>query len=730
MFLALIAVLACPGAAFAHSIERNTSFMRLDLDADAVLAVEVKRPFSLNKGALLEVLDVFRAPKDIVKGAVLETADRIRGVNDGTYGEGVCFAFLKRHNGAWYTVMGNYLSHTRKRADVDADHQYNFLGSLVTAKQIQDALDAHKELAPAHARFVKAGAQPADTPLADERPPVYRRWLASGNPLLGVSALVDAYEIADEAKPLFGGNPRPLPQDFIDELSAVAVDGLKHDNQWVQSAALAILERVGVPQDAHDALSRIARLKPGEHLTIVRQETYRYFGTVPKLAESDLQLLMTGLLDPSLADPVNDFAAEGVRNAAKRPENVPALVATLKLMFMEKDAASQLAAARAAQSIGTDEAYTLLFEALTSARTPAIRDEYVRRLAGWANKLNLNNLCALVDQDRAESYLGSDATLALDSLIAVGGDAAKSYVSKLSVERKEDPQILGTMAALGSQASLVRLLELVVRDGEMRAMDYGVMALERFPKTTGLDAATLQALYTTLDKASNTGFRQELLEVWLRRKDEFERQEDIGLVMVKAQATVEALVFLRAIDGEMPLNALERCITEGAAERRATAIEYAERIGLVALLPAIRAVEAGDEWLLAYRRASALAHLDKDDRGSALAAFFHNVPLGLYIETPFGRSPLEDSLNRPECLPLIRRLIEEGIVAPERDPLGRASSATRLLSRLTGHYDGYAAALGLDARAVARVKKRWQEWYDVSKDKLVWDASLGRFDAR
>lgn len=147
----LVVVFALPPIAYAHTIERNTSFLRLDAAADAVLAVEVKRSYDLASGASLSVLEVFRAPKDanIAKGTTLETADRVRGIESGSYGSGVSFAFLKRIKGQWYTIVGTYLSSTVPLAIYEKDRSLNFLGSLVTHEQVRSAMAAHGALVPA-----------------------------------------------------------------------------------------------------------------------------------------------------------------------------------------------------------------------------------------------------------------------------------------------------------------------------------------------------------------------------------------------------------------------------------------------------------------------------------------------------------------------------------------------------------------------------------------------------
>lgn len=407
--IALAAVLGITAPLSAHAIDRQTSFLLLDQAADLVAAVEV-RDTTLST-ATVEVLRVFRAPADAAPkpGETLSLRMPVLGIDAGRYVSGVAFCFATKGSKGWSVVSGPYMGSVRTRAEYDADGKLDFLGLLASPEQVRDALIQHPRLDPSlcprltgdslAAARTALGLSATDplphTPLTDMRFPVHRDWIASGNPLLVVSALVDAYEIADALASRVGTTSlRPLPGDVVESLEATAAAGIASTNRHIQSAALAVFERVGFRQCPPPVLLAIAATKPGEHIPIVRCEAHRFLGEIGQKGDygphSDAiaARLAAGLLDETLRDLENDWVAEGIARLPKQGRTVGTLMKSIEPLLASEDWYDNEAAIRALIAIDDYDSNPRLHRAFKAESPGELRTLMLRHLATWPSTGN------------------------------------------------------------------------------------------------------------------------------------------------------------------------------------------------------------------------------------------------------------------------------------------------------------------------------------------------------
>lgn len=443
---ALAAVLGLAAPLSAHAIDRQTSFLLLDQAADLVAAVEVRE--TTLAAATVEILSVFRAPADAAPkpGETLSMRMPVLGIDAGRYVSGVAFCFATRGSKGWSVVSGPYMGSVRTRAEYDADGKLDFLGLLATPAQVRDALIQHPRLDPAMcakltgdslaAARTALGLSAADplphTPLTDMRFPVHRDWMASGNPLLVVSALVDAYEIADALASRVGTTAlRPLPGDVLEGLEATAAAGIASSNRHVQSAALAVFERVGFRRCPLPALLAIAATKPGDHIPIVRCEAHRFLGEIGQKADygphSDAiaARLAAGLLDETLRDIENDWVAQGISRLPKQGRIVGTLMKSIEPLLESEDWYDNEAAIRALIAIDDYDSNPRLHRAFKAESPGELRTLMLRHLATWPSTEN----------SALEEIFNSP-----DALVAEPGDLVLTAVRSVALAGWPEPR--------------------------------------------------------------------------------------------------------------------------------------------------------------------------------------------------------------------------------------------------------------------------------------------------
>jgi len=488
-FLALTAPLA------AHAIDRQTSFFLLDQAADMVAAVEVQE--SSFSEAKVRVIEVFRAPvgHEPKPGDELTLKLSVRDIDGGRFLKGVALCFATRSRSGWSVVSGPYMGSVRTLEDFTKDGKLNFLRVYITSQQVRDAITLHPQLAPAMCgrlggdALVKArtalGLSESDPlphiPLTGQRFETHKMWLDSGNPLLAVSALVDAYEIADGLASKPGTlELRKLPFPERTALDEVAIRGIASPDWHVQSAALAVFERIGFEHCPLPPLMAMASAKYGEHLPIVRCEAQKFLGLKADLGNGVIALLVKNLLDDTLRDLENDWPALGFANVPKRSEVRAEAIQLLEPLLASDDWYDNEAAIRALMALDDVAALGRLHSQYAKEPPGELRDRMEARLARWSHGENVALTTLILSESAKAERPSANLMAAVKSLLWLVDvrsdevvspkrrpeiyDQLKTYatqrIAALGTNQAEHSDAIGEMilSRLGDAAAFDRLL--------------------------------------------------------------------------------------------------------------------------------------------------------------------------------------------------------------------------------------------------------------------------------
>lgn len=419
-----VLVLATLGAssALAHAVERDTSFFQLDVQSALVAAVEIHEGGIASARATVRA--VFRAPTERAPSVGDEVTLSLPPfqIDSGTFVRGVVFCFAQRSRRGWTVVTGPHMGTVRTPAQYAEDGLLDFLGLKVGEREIREAMSRHVELAPSHLEqlhgdlrevalplVTTADGKRRFTPLADQRMGVLAAWVGTGNRLLALSALVDAFELADEARPLDSLSPsRVLMPGVLERMEALAIRALASENWHIQSSALAVLERVGFENCPVELVDALCKRKHGEHLAIVRCEAHRFLPRCKGFGEAHLKLLVDALADPTLREGTNDWPADGIAEAAKLGDLwAERLLALAEPLAASEDWYDNEAAVRILAAIASDSAFGRLHVAYRDEPEGELRQLMQLRLLDWADPNNT----AIVDMLNAPRNFGPYLTI-------------------------------------------------------------------------------------------------------------------------------------------------------------------------------------------------------------------------------------------------------------------------------------------------------------------------------
>ncbi len=744
---------------FAHSLEASLSFFQLHARADVLLAVQVQKPITSEQGAELIIKEVYQnnTEQKLQVSELLITADRKVFFSEKNYqAQSISFAFLAYEQGEWRTILAPYLSYTSSPESYRQDQKLNFMGQYVSKAMILSALMEQSLFVPqklldqlkktTRDKLAAEKLSPFMIPLGDERCDIYRRWLRSDNPLLAISALVDAYEVANEGfEVLPGMGQRILPEWLLRELSELAVLGLESSHQWLHSAALAIFERTEVPSAARLGLLKLCAYDVDQHFQIVRQEACRALGALPNLQQHDLSILIKALDDDSLRNKEEDYPVEGIKLAAQSAAYADWFFQKSKDLLSSKEWYEREAGLRICMALKQDRSYQVLFQAWQEEAEGEMKELMFVALSNWASIHNISVLMDILKTSAQKKILPLHASKAFSNLVALGKQALQqgntevyqqiiTFFQELLALRKEmkpqdNSEVLAGLARLGHDDALLQLLELSSEGFHSQVQYFTLLALKEAPDTELFNGTLFDAFSKAIQNSKQASFRQALIDIWCER---FYTPEGKVLepeardISPPAQATsIEplALGWLAAKNKQAWEHALVKTLEHEKAQHKDYILILIRRFKLGSALHTLQALSFPQDPLLEYRRIQALEALGEQNIDQLYTSFYSTLSLEQLFQNI---SNADLILKTPRALPLIGRFIK---AITYQGPNQRLYSlrSTLYLSKLTGLYQGFLTAFAFDSKALEQIQKRWEKWHQNVKGHLTWDNTEEHF---
>jgi DNA-binding transcriptional ArsR family regulator len=770
----VLAALLVAGAAHAHAIDRYSSFMQLDLKADLVALASFHMA---GKPAMADVkiLKVYRAgplqggrtkPEvgEVLKVHVGSRAEMVFGKKGGV--SLLCAEYRQRATEpaetSWSAYEADYALMSQSVADFEEGKPLALCGFELSEAILAECFVAHTLLDPWHREkldgelrakadaAIKAQYGEATPSLlfADERLPLLKEWLEGNNGLLALSAAVDAYEIADQGMPASPlTQPRFLNKDVKTRLKRLGLTAFKSPSREMQSAGLAVLERIGFPPEALPVLRNIVAAAPSEYPTVVYQEAHRYLGQCPGVDTSDLKLLVKALADPSRLD-LDPFVAEAIPPLLYQCNGaLPALLSEIAELLGAKRARARSAALTLVSAANHPEAYRLL------ARCDwAHEPRAASVLRQWIDPSSLEFMYALITGPIPTRLPNGARVRELDSLVAVATrfpELAGEIRKRLAVHVSYDPKDIDSwtaefiaLAKLGEGRPMKQLL-MVPPSHFSGLTDSLVEAIPSVPKHS--EAEKTLRLFLTQSVRVRQGvqwgsFNDPCALVMAAASRDFgavlltdeEREALIGTVPMQGDRVptmlAALLVMPKGTVRDLWLASLSAHLTSAACKDNEIrdVLAFLRAKPEAALCELVSALP-GSSLSMELGRAQAKAALNAEKGASAMKDVAERVEGA--SEEEFAEFLASDEalllLQTSDCRFLLQRMIKS-----LDDPKTDFARRTRLVSRLTNCCDGMTDQIAMHGQydlQRQKVAARWKAWRAANEKLLRWDAASKSF---